>query len=90
MPDISDIDFDKLYNELKLLPACLKDVCPQVKTVTSIQTVTDYMNEAGMKQAFSQFHKLLRLYLTIPICQMQHRRGHFLPFGGSRTICEPD
>lgn len=37
--------------------------------------VTDFMNQAGMKQTFSQFHKLLRLYLTVPMSNATSARA---------------
>ena len=70
-----DIVFEQLIKELPLLYSTLKSVCPQIKKVTSIDTVTDFMNHAGMKQTFSQFDKLLKLYLTIPMSNATSERA---------------
>ena len=70
-----DTVFEQLIKELPLLYSTLKSVCPQIKKVTSIDTVTDFMNHAGMKQTFSQFDKLLKLYLTIPMSNATSERA---------------
>jgi len=46
----------------------IKHGTPLVKKVNSIQTVCDAMNAQSLyKTMLSEVHKLLRLYLTIPI-----------------------
>ena len=70
-----DIVFKELFNELQLLPAVLKTTFPHIKKVTLIGTVVDFMNEARLKTVFAQFHKLLRLYLTIPMSNATSERA---------------
>ena len=51
-----------------MLVDIIKEACPDVKKVTSIQTVCDAMNtNKTYKSVLSEVHKLLRLYLTIPV-----------------------
>ena len=62
----SDIDLDSLRRQLPLLV----DACKQgsVTKVTSIRTICGALNEnQSYKQVLSDVHKLLRLYLTIPL-----------------------
>lgn len=53
---------------LSLLVDVIKEACPEVKKVTSVQTVCDAMNtKETYTSVLSEVHKLLRLYLTIPV-----------------------
>ena len=70
-----DINFQELSHELAILPSCFREHCPEVKTVTSVQTVCEFMNKANMKKSFSQFHLVLRLYLTVPLSNATSERG---------------
>ena len=70
-----DIDFHKLYNELALIPTTLKEILPHVKKVTLMSTVTEFMNKAGMKIVFSQLHKLIKLYYTVPMSNASSERA---------------
>ena len=70
-----DIDFVQLVREITLLPISFKQCCPHVKKLTSTDTVIDFMNIADMKQAYSQFHLILKLYLTIPMSNATSERG---------------
>ena len=61
-------DFSALKRHLSMLVDVVKQAYPTVKKVTTIQTVCDAMNSnATYKVILSEVHKLLRLYLTIPI-----------------------
>jgi hypothetical protein len=68
----SVIDISRLSLQLKMLPDLLhasnqgKKV--SVKKVTSINTICDIMNNAAIgKSMFSEVHKLLCIYLTVPM-----------------------
>ena len=51
-----DIDFQRLVYELCLLPSSFKEHFPDIKEITSIDTVLDCMNRLDIKNTFSQFH----------------------------------
>ena len=64
----NDVDLEELKVQLALLPDVIKKGTPEVKTVTSIHTVCEAMNSNELfKEMLPAVHKLLRLYLTIPI-----------------------
>ena len=51
-----------------MLVDIMKEACPEMKKVTTVQTVCNAMNtNETYKSVLSEVHKLLRLYLTIPI-----------------------
>ena len=63
-----DFDFTKLKCHLALLADTIKLAIASIKKVTSIRTVGDAMNSQSVyKSMLPEVHKLLRLYLTIPI-----------------------
>ncbi len=63
-----DINFFELRKQLQLLHGAVKTAQPTVKTVTSIHTICDAMNERdSLKKLLSSIHGLLRLALTVPI-----------------------
>ena len=63
-----DIHFDSLRRHLSLVCDLVKEAIPGVHKVTSIHTVCDAMNMSNAyKSMLSEVHKLLRLYLTVPI-----------------------
>ncbi len=71
----SDCDFDFLQKQLPLLSDMIRQALPEIKVVTSLRTVCDAMNsQFGYKSLFSEVHKLLRLYLTIPITSATSER----------------
>lgn len=64
----NDLDFSSLTAQLSLLHDAVKEACPLVRKVTTIRTVCDAMNaQNSFKSLLSEVHKLLRLYLSIPI-----------------------
>ena len=63
-----DFDFTKLKCHLALLADTVKLAIPSIKKVTSIRTICDAMNSQSVyKSMLPEVHKILRLYLTIPI-----------------------
>lgn len=71
-----DVEIDQLSRQLPLLGDVIKQALPSVKQVTTIQTICDAMNtECVYKSMLSEIHKLLRLYLTIPISSSTSERS---------------
>ena len=66
-----DIDFEKLKLHLQMLPDAIKAVSfdgIQIREVTKIQTICDVLNQQpSIKAMLSEVHKLILLYLTIPV-----------------------
>ena len=69
----SEIDFKRLEAQLAMLPDLVETVNLQnasqvvITQVTAISTVCDMMNNSSFcKAMFSEVHKLLRIYLTVP------------------------
>ena len=72
----SDIEFQRLEAQLKVLPDLVHTVNQQSKTqgqvaikeVTTMSTICDLMNTSSFgKSMFSEVHRLLLLYLTVPM-----------------------
>lgn len=66
-----DLNMDKLKIQLKMLPDAVK-VTPMngipIKQVTRIQTICQVFNiQPTFKKLLAEVHKLLRIYLTIPV-----------------------
>ena len=75
----SDIDFSVMRRHLPLL----FDAKPALKRVTSVRTVCDAMNSSSdamnsSSAVLSEVHKLLRLYLTVPISSSTSERTFLL------------
>ena len=68
----SDIDFSVMRRHLPLLFYAK----PALKRVTSVRTVCDAMNSSSA--VLSEVHKLLRLYLTVPISSSTSERTFLL------------
>ena len=69
---LTDVNVEQLKNQLTMLPDLIKTANEQyqfgIKTVTSINTLCDVMNTCKFsKGMFSEVHRLLRVYLTIPV-----------------------
>lgn len=66
-----DIDFDKLLLQLLLLPDALKAVSLEgipITQVTKVRTIcTVFEEQSSLKVMLSEIHKLLLIYLTVPI-----------------------
>ncbi len=63
----SDLDFNRLKKHLGILVDVIHQALPTVKKVTSIQTICEAMSTLAYRSMLSEVHKLLRLYLTVPI-----------------------
>ena len=67
-----DVDFERLMPQLSMLPELVKvanrDSSIIVKEVKAISTIYEVMNTTSIRKAmFSEIHKLLYLYLTVPM-----------------------
>lgn len=66
-----DIDFQKLKLHLQMLPDAVKATPLDgiyVRKVTRVQTICDIFNEQpSVKALLSEVHKLILIYLTIPV-----------------------
>ena len=65
-----DIDFNKLVLHLKMLPDAIKAVPldgMQIHEVTKVQTICDVFNKQTSFKVMSEVHKLVLLYLTVPV-----------------------
>ena len=66
-----DIDVKKLELHLKMLPDAIKTVSldgMQIRKVTRVQTICNVFNkQTSFKALLSEVHKLVLLYLTIPV-----------------------
>ena len=62
-----DVDVPKLSSELNLLASFVKEVQPDLKDITSIQTVIDVMKQGKLTKVFSELHSVIKLYLTVPL-----------------------
>ena len=75
-----DINFSSLETQLYMLPDFLK-TCndsneAKIKTVTSIHTICDLMNNSTFgKSMFTEIHKLLTIYLTVPMTSATAERS---------------
>lgn len=70
----NNVDLVKLKIQLQMLPDLLRTRnkqipnCVPIKRVMNVQTLCDVMNEVSMsKEMFSEVHKLLKLFYTIPV-----------------------
>jgi len=70
-----DLDPPKLARHLSMLPDVIEQALPGVKKVTSIRTICSAMATSSHRSTFSQIHKLLRLYLTVPITSATSERA---------------
>ena len=63
-----DIDFQKCLLHLQMLPDAIKSTRIPIQQVTLISTICDVFNETStLKMLLSEVHKVLKIYLTIPI-----------------------
>ena len=61
-----DFDFGALKRQLPMLQDTVRSA--KIKRVTSVKTICDiFNNQMVCKQLFSKVHKVLCLYLTIPV-----------------------
>jgi len=68
--------FSRTKKQLPLLVDVIKQDNPSGKKVTYVQTICEAMNAQGhvYKTMLSVVHKLLRLYLTVPISSAASER----------------
>ena len=70
-----DLDFKALRRHLPLVCDVVKEASPTVRKVTSVRTVCDAMNtNSAYKSMLPEVHKLLRLYLTVPLTSSTSER----------------
>lgn len=71
----NDLDCDRLQHQLHMLPDVVKTALPDVKQVTNVRTICDAMNSSPVvKSLLGEVHKLLRLYLTVPVTSATSER----------------
>ena len=70
-----DLDMAKLARHLAVLPDIVHQALPDVKEVTTIRTVCSAMSFSTHRSTFNEVHKLLRLYLTVPITSSTSERA---------------
>ena len=82
LPGIAHLYF--LERHVGVLVDVIHLALPQVKKVTSIRTICDAMKCDPYRSMLSEVHKLLRLYLTIPITSSTSERA-FSTFTSIKT-----
>jgi len=70
-----DLNFDSVERHLEVLVDVIHLALLQVKKMTSIQTICDAMKCDPYRSMLSEVHKLLRLYLTVPITSSTSQRA---------------
>ena len=55
---------EKLRKELAILPAFLKEWNPSIRTVTSLDTISDCLKETKLLTLFSELRVLIKRYFT--------------------------
>ena len=70
-----DLQFNSLERHLGVLVDVVHMALPQVKKVTSVRTICEAMKVDKHRDMLSEVHKLLRLYLTIPITSSTSERA---------------
>ena len=79
-----DLDFDQLNAELMLLEGIISQRLPEVKTVTSIDTITSIFSteetdSSQIVMAMSNVVRLLQIYLLASISAASGERSFFKP-----------
>ena len=70
-----DVNVMDLKMQLPLLPDVIRKGSPQVKKVTSIQTICEAMNTSDVyRSMLPAVHQMLRLYLTFPVTSSTSER----------------
>ena len=71
-----DIDLDQFQKQLPLCIDMIQQALPGVKRVTSVRTICEAMNTQDVyKSMLCEIHKVLRLYLTVPITSATAERS---------------
>ena len=66
----SVINFDKLVNQLSMLQDFVRvsTASQEIKKITKVSTICEVMNSSNLgKSMFTEVHKLLTIYLTVPM-----------------------
>ena len=71
----ADLDYDRLEKHLGVLVDVIRQALPEVKKVTSVRTICEAMKSPPYRTMLSEVHKLLRLYLTVPITSSTSERA---------------
>ena len=66
---------EKLEKQLGILVDVIHVELPEVKKVTSVRSICDALAKLANRNLLSEVHKLLRLYLTIPITSCTSERS---------------
>ena len=66
---------EKLEKQLGILADVIRVELPEVKKVTSVRSICDASAKHGNTNLLSEVHKLLQLYLTIPITSCTSERS---------------
>ena len=71
----TDIDCGRLGHQLYLVHDAVKTTLPEVRQVTNIRTICEAFNKTPVtKTLLGEVHKLLRLYLTLPVASTTSER----------------
>ena len=71
-----DINMERLLLYLKMLPDAIKSYSTRILEVTRVQTICDVFNEnEGIKSLLTEVHKLLKIFLTIPVTTASAERS---------------
>ena len=62
-----DFNLPQLEHHLSVLKDIVQQALPEVKKVTNICTVCTAMTSSNYWSTFKEVHKLLHLYMTVPI-----------------------
>ena len=80
----ADFSIPHLEKQLAVLVDVIRVELPDVKRVTNIRTICTAMEAHRNRSMLSEVHKLLRLFLTIPVTSMQFVRKEL--FGDETTF----
>ena len=71
----TDIDCGRPGHQLHLVHDAVRTTLPEVRQVTNIRTMCEAFNKnAVTKTLLGEVHKLLRLYLTLPVASATSER----------------
>ena len=70
-----DVDVKRLVTQLACFTSFLKQWNPDIRTVTSVETVIECMKTMKLKNTFTEIHKLIKLYLVIPLSNASGERS---------------
>ena len=71
----NDIDWSDFSRDIPILNDVVKKGCPNVKKVTSIDTICEAMNSNNIfKEMLPNIHQVICLYLTVPVTSATSER----------------